>query len=283
MEQTTQVSSSPDLPRAVELIGLLDRYLRLTGRTLTSHHSNPTEAITSVAQDAVKDTNDDDVPVSLRIFPAVSLSDHLKELERVKQELKDISARVKILYQDEPVVDTAKELLTTEYLRLTRDVDVFSFRKKSVGDMLAIVRAEQKRPLEPAFETFTINLVDVLMEDGGSANMATRHINKNTSWNMVQEVLSKMSLSWQATQAGYPHGYSLEDGKWLYQFTKRSIPRKELHDLKTAQQYREMQNKMRKEGLGILVWHEKVWQEAQARKAAACLEEGDEDVWKAFL
>ena len=100
---------------------------------------------------------------------------------------------------------------------------------------------------------------------------------------MVQEVLSKMSLSWQATQAGYPHGYSLEDGKWVYQLTKKSIPRKELHDLKTAQQYREMQNKMKKENLGILVWHEKIWQEAQGRKADALLEEGDEDVWKAFL
>ena len=66
-----------------------------------------------------------------------------------------------------------------------------------------------------------------------------------------------MSISWQAREAGFPSGYSLADGKWMYQTAARgSAPEKEMYDLVTTEQYRTMRDKMDKDdSVGVLVWH----------------------------
>lgn len=71
----------------------------------------------------------------------------------------------------------------------------------------------------------------------------------------MQERLSTATVSWQANLAGFPDGYNLSHGKWMYQVVKDSMPDKEMHELVTTEQYCDMRGKMYNDGVEALVWH----------------------------
>ena len=75
------------------------------------------------------------------------------------------------------------------------------------------------------------------------------------SWKQCQDQLTELTKTWQAKEAGYPNGYSLRDGKWLYQTCKGSLVEKPMHDLATAQEYKDMRSLMDKTVAQVLIWH----------------------------
>ena len=158
------------LGQVFRLIGLLDRYLFLRGETLTSY--NPTDPSsyanpTGVASNVPKAN----IPVSLQWFPEVELSDHLRDLEREMEELKTLTATISSICLSTEVVALAKSQIVNKYRGLKPVADIEDFRSKSIAQMLAILRAEQKLVHRPVVETTSINVVIGIKSDGKVSSM----------------------------------------------------------------------------------------------------------------
>lgn len=85
--------------------------------------------------------------------------------------------------------------------------------------------------------------------------LCRRNLPRLASWRDLQDLLTRTTATWQAEEAGYPKGYGLKHGKWLYQTFESSVPQKHTYDLVAVHQYHEMRSKMDKMGVSVLVWH----------------------------
>ncbi len=71
----------------------------------------------------------------------------------------------------------------------------------------------------------------------------------------MQEALTAKTFA-RAEEAGYNDGYTLILVKWMYQVMRgTSVDKSTVFDLCSTEQYREMRQKMEREGVGVLVWH----------------------------
>ena len=253
---------------ADELIALLDRFLFLRGITLASHQPNLATVFEELSNPAPCPAVDDYVPPSLRLHPAVDLQDHLDDQRREQLELKELPARISALGLDSAVRGEVKRRIATEYGMAKPSFDIRAFGHKAIPEMLAELRAAQKQPQQPV-PTFAISLVATVLMDGWVDEMRTYHLPRISSWKFAQERLTVMSRSWQAHDAGHPHGYDLRDGKWLYQVSKDQQLVSDMLDLVTANDYTRMRTKIEKENVTVVVWHEKVCAKAQALKIEA--------------
>lgn len=279
--------------KAKELIALLDRYLSLRGDTLVSCPDN-TAALAEAAQD-VSPKLDDDIPVALQIYPVVPLSAHLDSLDDERVEMSGIRNRLRLLTADTDVVVVAKKVVGNWYAQLKEPIEQEAvFMANEIPAMLLQLRREQAKECESRIKTFSFQLVLGLHEDGKVSRLTmyvTSHLSHclvafaavltnawcarhyhdpTTSWAEMQTVLTQLSMSVFARQRGHPNGYSLQDGKWLYQLMNTSyIAEGHPQDLATREDYAGMQGKMDSGRWScLLIWHELIWKEAAAKKLA---------------
>ena len=135
------------LTEVAQLFKLLDRYLLLQGKTLTSYNINSRSSLANVGA-LPANTSQTDVPVSLQYFPERCLADHLDDLEKEREGLERLTNQISYLCHNVEIFSLAKSQLVVEYSHVRPDADIGTFSNKGVPEMLALLRAEQKRPVE---------------------------------------------------------------------------------------------------------------------------------------
>ena len=238
---------------ATELITLLDRYLLLRGELSTWPDNVSSSASAVIATDSTF-TARDDVPASLQIYPKVDLGSQLQNLQLERAELGRLTAHIAAICLDSGIVIKAKEMLASAYAAVPRDHADDAFSKRGLPEMLALLRTVQQRAVIEA-ETFALIAVNGAMSDGSPERMEVYHLPRGASWYEAQQTLTDTTIGWQAREAGYPYGYGLKDGKWIYQVAKGSSLESTKYDLLTTEQYLAMRKRIEEEGVKVMVWH----------------------------
>jgi hypothetical protein len=113
-------------------------------------------------------------------------------------------------------------------------------------------------------DTSTVRIVASVETDGETINGIKQHFKKTTTWNDFQAALTSKTATHHSAIAGFPNGYSLADGKWLYNIQRGcTIHSAKLHDLTTEFQYQTMRRICDEPDTKVIIWHERIQEEAQ--------------------
>jgi hypothetical protein len=94
------------------------------------------------------------------------------------------------------------------------------------------------------------------INDAGSVDPFTIiHLPVTVDWNAYAEILTKHTQHSKTTADGYLDGYTLKEGKWFYQRIVKGRREEGLCDLSCEKEFGGMRREMRREGIGVLVWH----------------------------
>lgn len=259
---------SSEVERVNDLLALLEQHLQYTGALLTTSRPQLEGAFSHISPEARRRL-DSGVPPSLAIYPDVSLETHLEQHEQFTATNRNRAAKISALCLDQSLLSPAHDRLDGEHIQLDQQWRVAGFEKLSVPQKLAALCEQRQRALEPKIELMKIAAVTGLDWDGTPGNVTKYHLPKNASWAGVQEALQTMTTGWRSRESGYPDGYSLSDGAWLYQTTEDDVLRKEFHPLCSESEFHTMRRQMEREGLGIVIWHVILRKESDRLRAEA--------------
>lgn len=230
---------------ATDLIALLDHFIFLEGCTLSTHPVRPETILPSLPKD--------DTPISVQMSTKPSLTDHLNAHNKDLQDSQTLSTRITALIALPSVALAADSILDKEFAALPLSPKLtFS----SLASKLATLRELQQRatqpPRPPEFKTYIVTATNA----AGSADpFAIIHLPCTIDWEGYAEVLTQFTRHWKTTADGCPNGYTLKEGKWLYQRIVQQVKEEKFCDLVCEADFRRMRGEMRKEGIGVVVWH----------------------------
>lgn len=94
------------------------------------------------------------------------------------------------------------------------------------------------------------------INDAGSADPFTIiHLPVTIDWVGYAEILTAHTKHPKTTADGFPGGYTLKQGKWFYQRIVKGRREEKFCDLSFETEFRGMRREMRRQGIGVLVWH----------------------------
>ena len=231
---------------ATDLIALLDRFIFLEGCTLNAHPIQP-EAI-------LPPLPTDDTPIAVQMYATQSLSDHLDAHDRELEGFKLLPTRIATLISLQPVFQATDRILDSEFAAALPKPQTLTF--PSLAAKIATLRnlqhhvAQPPRPQE--FKTYIVTAID----DAGSADpFTTLYLPVDIDWIGYAEILTKHTQHPKTTADGFPDGYTLKEGKWLYQRIVKGKREEKSCELGCEKEFWGMRREMRREGIGVLVWH----------------------------
>lgn len=231
---------------ATDLIALLDRFIFLEGCTLNAHPIRPEAILPPLTTDGT--------PIAVQMYATQSLPDHLDAHDRELEEIKLLSARIATLISLQPVFQAADAILDSEFAASLPKPQDLKF--PSLAAKIATLRnlqhhvAQPPRPQE--FKTYIVTAID----DAGSVDpFTTIYLPVDIDWIGYAEILTKHTQHPKATADGFPDGYTLKEGRWLYQRIVKGQREERFCDLGCEKEFWGMRREMRREGIGVLVWH----------------------------
>jgi hypothetical protein len=230
---------------ATDLIALLDRFIFLEGCTLNAHPIQPSATLPPLPTD--------DTPIAVQMYATPSLSDHLAAHDRELQESEHLATRIATLTALPSVRLTADKILDSEFAALLKPQKL---KFPSLAAKLATLRNLQQHLAQPArpqeFKTYVVTAID----SSGSADPFTIvHLPVTTSWLDYAEILTQHTQHAKTTADGFPGGYTLKEGKWYYQRIVRGRREEKFCELGCEREFKGMRREMRRQGIGVLVWH----------------------------
>jgi hypothetical protein len=230
---------------ATDLIALLDRFIFLEGCTLSAHPIQPSITLPPLPTD--------DTPIAVQMYATPSLSDHLTAHDLDLQESQLLATRIATLTSLPSVSQAADKILDAEFAALPKPL-ILKF--PSLAAKLATLRNLQQRAAQPPrpqeFKTYIVTAIN----DAGSVDPFTIiHLPVTVDWNAYAEILTKHTQHPKTAADGCPEGYTLKEGKWFYQRIVKGRREEGLCDLSCEKEFRGMRREMRREGIGVLVWH----------------------------
>ena len=234
----------------------LEERLVTAGLMTVSYKPDTASYAPSVARNKV-------LPPSLASLPESSLERQAYEASSQWQELDEYKKEIKL----HKAAGHAHTLLDTEYLTVDPRWQTPGYRKLSLSSKLIALRTAQARERDSAEETIRVTaVIGVATVPGPDLTHQTYHLPANISWARMQAALTRMTLGWQAREAGYPHGYTLEHGKWLYSDGKAGT----MVDLATEGDLAKLRKRLRQgEDRQVVVWHERLWDKWEAARIEA--------------
>lgn len=297
------------------LIALLDRVHFLKGGTLTNYPNRPETTLPPLPTDGT--------PIAVQMYETPSLLEHLEAHEKEAQENNTLATRIHDLSKKGAVARAAHERLVAEHaavpsaikdrhLRETeRERDrakkrrnkpennnneprppspTTPFNLEPLHRKIALLRPLQQLATQPPHPPdFTTHVVTALDRYGRPNPLTHIHLPVTTDWRDYSSHLTSCTQHWQSTEDGCPDGYTLKEGKWMYQFVEigEDVVKKEaLRFLGSESDYRGMRKELGRKGIedfGVLVWHERIKaasdaareREAETRELWGDIEEGD--------
>jgi hypothetical protein len=230
---------------ATDLIALLDRFIFLEGCTLNAHPIQPEVTLPPLPTD--------DTPIAVQMYATPSLSGHLAAHDRELQESQLLATRIATLTQLPSVSQAADKILDSDFAALLKP-QVLKF--PSLAAKLATLRHLQQHAAQPPrpqeFKTYIVTAIN----DAGSVDPFTIiHLPVTIDWVEYAEILTKHTQHPKTTADGYIDGYTLKEGKWFYQRIVKGRREEKRCDLSCEKEFRGLRREMRKEGIGVLVWH----------------------------
>lgn len=230
---------------ATDLIALLDRFVFLEGCTINAHPIQPSTTLPPLPLD--------DTPIAIQMYATPSLSSHLTAHDLELQESQLLATRIATLINLPSVSQAADKILDSEFAALPKP-QVLKF--PSLAAKLATLRNLQQRAAQPPrpqeFKTYIVTAIN----DAGSVDPFTIiHLPVTTDWSEYAEILTKHTQHPKTTADGFPDGYTLKEGRWFYQRIVKGRREEKLCDLSREKEFRGMRREMRREGIGVLIWH----------------------------
>lgn len=230
---------------AANLIALLDRFIFLEGCALNVHPTQPSATLPPLPVD--------DTPVAVQMYATPTLSEHLSAHDLELQESHLLATRIATLTNLPSVSQAADKILDSEFAALPKP-QILNF--PSLAAKLATLRNFQHRAAQPPrpqeFKTYIVTAIN----DAGSVDPFTIiHLPVDIDWIEYAEILTKHTQHPKTTADGFPDGYTLKEGKWFYQRIVKGRREEKLCDLSCEKEFRGMRREMRREGIGVLVWH----------------------------
>lgn len=243
-------------------IALIDKWLMLQGVTYTIHQPDPPAALRETTNHS-SPTEQDDIPIFVDQEP--SLDDLLLDQEREAALIGSLSAQIDITCMDKELVQATSAQLLHEFTALSLPpAAVTEFASSHIKKQVAVLRKSADHiNLPPAFE---VMVVSTLEPNGKVDDITTIYPPKDVTWFNFKSSIRRATGSWQSLEAGFPSGYGIKEGEWLYQHAHKFIPAKPIYPLTTAQHFEEMCNTMEQTDTTVLIWHERIWKECQARQ-----------------
>jgi hypothetical protein len=230
---------------ATDLIALLDRFIFLEGCTLNAHPIQPSATLPPLPRD--------DTPIAVQMYATPSLSDHLASHDAELEEFTHLATRIATLTALPSVRLTADKILDSEFAALLKPQKL---KFPSLAAKLATLRNLQQHLAQPArpqeFKTYIVTATN----DAGSADPFTIiHLPVTIDWLEYAEILTQHTQHAKTTADGFPDGYTLKEGKWLYQRIVQGRREGKFCDLGCEREFKGMRREMRRQGIGVLVWH----------------------------
>lgn len=230
---------------ATDLVALLDRFIFLEGCTLNAHPVQP--------EDILPPLPDDNIPIAVQMYATPSLSDHLDAHDAELQESTHLSTRIATLTALPSVRLATDKILDREFAALLKPQKL---KFSSLTAKLATLRNLQQHLTQPPrpqeFKTYIVTAVN----DTGSADPFTIiHLPVTASWLDYAEILTQHTQHWKTTADGFPDGYTVKGGKWFYQRIVKGRREEKFCELGCENEFRGMRRELRREGIGVLVWH----------------------------
>lgn len=235
---------------APDLIALLDRYIFLTGHTLTTNPIRPETTLPPILSD--------NTPIAIQMYDTPSLSSHLSALDRDIREKKLLDSQITRLVNIPTVKQAADKLLDSEFASLPPTLQPRTTAFKSLTTKLANLRSLQERaaqlPPPPEFKTHVVTSIGA---SGFALPFTEIYLPYTTSWNDYAEILTKYTKHLLPTADNPPGENMPQRGRWHYQRymvgrRREGTPR----ELGCEADFRRLRREVRREGVGVLVW---VW------------------------
>lgn len=277
-------TSNPIAEKVTELISLINIYLDSRPDSIDSY-PDVHEALGKLAEHTLLQPG---VPVSLQVFPQVSITSHLDDSEAEKQAVKEVVNRIGALVRDAEVNAAAKSVIQDEYERLASPMEVLEdvkgkdllvmmaqLRRKQRFEKDAAARRNEQRGATQGRGKFRITVVKGVHPDGMVSDLGTCDIDPRSSWAQSKETLDAMRREWRVHSDGHE---TMSEGKWLYHaLSAANLPEKEAHDLDSWEDYHDMRSKLDSgEHLAVLIWDAEMWREAMTKNTEAGAVETDD-------
>lgn len=161
---------------------------------------------------------------------------------------------------------------------------------KPAEKLLKILLLEKQNRAPKPEPTFPVTAVTTLHLDGSPSDRLTYHLPCTTDWPTFLDALRHLSVSWQATEAGYPRGYGPKDGTWWWQ----RWPADDFTELVDERAYRELRRLIEdeKRTQPVLLWHTLQRRQAEEarkrtddlrdRRSISGVEPVDEEGWPVY-
>lgn len=141
---------------APDLVAFLDRYIFLTGHTLTTNPVRPETTLRLLPSD--------DTPIAVQMYATPSLSAHLDALDEDLHEKDALESHIMHLVNTPTVKQAADKLLDLEFAALPPTLQPPSTTFKSLTTKVATLRSLQERatqpPPPPEFKTHIVTAID---------------------------------------------------------------------------------------------------------------------------
>ncbi|TKA66979.1 hypothetical protein B0A49_07153 [Cryomyces minteri] len=258
-------------PSVEEFIGMLIEQAESAGDFLTTSRSNfhdlfPSQSFASMWSDASLSDK------TSSIFLEADLTFHIQSIDAEVARLGFIKARLDSTSLDPTLVTTVSNILDARLKAAGCSAAAFDRSElKNLRVKVAYLNhlLEKKKQRDHPRPCFAIHVVTALHLNGRPQlrHMRTLFPPLCASWLEFQRILSDATATWQAAEAGHPHGYTLGSGKWMYYVVRNNIPSRDYTSLVNEAGYSRMHKLVREERVGLLFWHELVARASLALKA----------------
>lgn len=230
---------------ATDLIALLDRFIFLEGCTLNAHPTRSSNILPPLPTDGT--------PIAVQMYATLSLSDHLDAHDRDLQEIQLLQTRIATLTNLPSVSETADKILDSEFATALLKPQDLNF--PSLAAKLATLRNLRHHVASPCTQEFKTYIVTATNDTGSADPFTTIYLPVTIDWIGYAEILTKHTQHPKTTADGFPGGYTLKEGKWIYQRIVKGRREEKFCELGCEKEFRGMRREMRREGTGVLVWH----------------------------
>ncbi|KAK5016672.1 hypothetical protein LTR16_003113 [Cryomyces antarcticus] len=258
-------------PSVEEFIGMLTEQAESAGDFLTTSRSNfhdlfPSQSFASLWSDP---SLSDNTP---SIFPEADLTFHIQSIDAEVARSEFIKARLDSASRDPTLVTTVSSVLDARLK--AAGCSAAAFNRSELKDLRVKVAylhhlLEKKGQRDHPHPRFAIHVVTALHLNGRPQlqHIRTLFPPLSASWLDFQRILSDATATWQAAEAGHPHGYTLGSGKWMYYVVRNNIPSENYTSLVNETGYGRMRRLVCEEQVGLLFWHELTARASLALKA----------------
>ena len=192
-----------------------------------------------------------------------SLQAHLDGLVAESSRQGELQAHITAALQDKALCQHLRVELNRRMQALGfSTAQISKINHQQIEKVRYICEAKQRLRMEHAVRTkpaqeprFVFGVVTALGYKGRPGEMANLCLPESTTWAAFLRVLTEATATWQATENGFPKGYTIDDGRWQYLIVQ---PRPDkFHSLDNEKDYLRLKRVL-KEGKTVTVWHVRI-------------------------